>query len=227
MNATKRILPILAILATAPAVAEQERFAAYVITDGTRVETPFAGAEGDAARGKTLFDDPATGGCAACHAVRGAERASWAPEILVRMLPPPDPPPKPPEEPEEPVETVEIEGASELAPAATPLPVPRPDPEAIPEAVVAEEPEIDPRVVIEPGPDLDGIATRRPLAELRLLLANPRALDHEARMPAYHDVSLELAQRAPDFRQPWLSAQEVEDILAYLMTLDAPAATGK
>ncbi len=38
-------------------------------------------------------------------------------------------------------------------------------------------------------------------------------------MPAYYDVSPELAARAPDLRQPWLDASAVEDLTAYLASL--------
>jgi sulfur-oxidizing protein SoxX len=72
------------------------------------------------------------------------------------------------------------------------------------------------------GPDLAGVAARLTEAELRLILVNPRLRDAASPMPAYHHVDLARARRAPGFRQPWLSPAQLEDVLAYLLTLDAP-----
>ena len=82
---------------------------------------------------------------------------------------------------------------------------------------------VPPLLPVPAGPDLDGIAAELSLGELRLAVVNPQISRPGSRMPAYHHVSLALADRAPGLRQPWLSAQEVEDVVAYLATLTEPA----
>ncbi len=73
----------------------------------------------------------------------------------------------------------------------------------------------------EAGPDLDGVAARYSPAELRLILVNPRLRDPAARMPAFFNVSAEIAAADPEAPQPILSAREVEDVVAFLQTLAA------
>lgn len=69
------------------------------------------------------------------------------------------------------------------------------------------------------GPDLNGIGQRLSAAQLRLRVVNPKALNPNTAMPAYHHVQglHRVAQRYA--QRPILSAQEVEDVVAYLQTL--------
>ncbi|MDC1198800.1 c-type cytochrome [bacterium] len=69
------------------------------------------------------------------------------------------------------------------------------------------------------GPDLDGVAGRYSAAELRLLVANPRIRRPDSAMPAYFNVSAEIAASHPEAPQPVLTAREVEDVVAFLQTL--------
>ena len=76
------------------------------------------------------------------------------------------------------------------------------------------------------GLPLDNVGNRYTAAELRLRLLDPKALNPRSIMPAYHTVeglhSVLEAYRG----QPILTAQEIEDVVAYLLTLrqDAPQA---
>ena len=77
------------------------------------------------------------------------------------------------------------------------------------------------------GLPLDNIGNRYTAAELRLRLLNPKALNPHSIMPAYHTVtglhSVLKAYRG----KPILTAQEIEDVVAYLLTLrnEAPPTT--
>lgn len=74
------------------------------------------------------------------------------------------------------------------------------------------------------APPLDGAGSRWTTAQLRLRIANARHLNPDSLMPAFHPAPGS-AQEAPQrvgaaWRgQPILSAQQVEDVLAYLQTL--------
>lgn len=69
------------------------------------------------------------------------------------------------------------------------------------------------------GPDLAGVGARRTAPELRLRLVDPRRIDPEARMPAFYKTE-GLTQVARAFAgKPLLQAQEIEDIVAYLASL--------
>ncbi|HSV46167.1 MAG TPA: sulfur oxidation c-type cytochrome SoxX [Ramlibacter sp.] len=69
------------------------------------------------------------------------------------------------------------------------------------------------------GPPLDGVGGRLGEAQLRLRLVDPRRLHRASIMPAYYRVE-GLHRVAPRYRgQPLLGAQDIEDIVAYLMTL--------
>jgi sulfur-oxidizing protein SoxX len=72
------------------------------------------------------------------------------------------------------------------------------------------------------GPPLDGVGERYSAAELRLRLVDPKRLNPDTIMPAYHRV--EGLQRVHQrYRnRPILSAQQIEDVLAYLLTLRLP-----
>jgi sulfur-oxidizing protein SoxX len=71
----------------------------------------------------------------------------------------------------------------------------------------------------EVGPDLAGVASRYSEAEIRLRIVNPKKFNDDTIMPAfYRDSGLTRVQKK------WagktiLKAQEVEDLLAYMMTL--------
>jgi sulfur-oxidizing protein SoxX len=69
------------------------------------------------------------------------------------------------------------------------------------------------------GPPLDGVGERYTAGELRLRLVDPKAINPQTIMPAYYKV--EGLQRVLErYRgQPMLTAQQVEDIVAYLLTL--------
>jgi hypothetical protein len=139
--------------------------------------------------------------------------------VLTDRLPPLPPEPEP-EGPE--AQPAEIDSASELAPARAPLPMPRPGGDA-PEGDAAAEDSAPPILPLPVGPDLAGIAARLSVPELRLTVVNPRIANPRTRMPAYHHVSPALAARTPALRQPWLTARQIEDIVAFLATLkDAP-----
>jgi sulfur-oxidizing protein SoxX len=69
------------------------------------------------------------------------------------------------------------------------------------------------------GPDLAGVGARRTVPELRLRMVDPRRIDPEARMPAFYKTE-GLTQVARAFAgKPLLQAQEIEDIVAYLASL--------
>ncbi|MDG2205014.1 MAG: sulfur oxidation c-type cytochrome SoxX [Alphaproteobacteria bacterium] len=69
------------------------------------------------------------------------------------------------------------------------------------------------------GPDLNGIASRYDAGELRLRIVNPKIINEETIMPAFyrnegfHRVMKKFKGKTI------ISAQDVEDIVAYLMTL--------
>ncbi|MBH89480.1 MAG: sulfur oxidation c-type cytochrome SoxX [Magnetovibrio sp.] len=70
----------------------------------------------------------------------------------------------------------------------------------------------------EVGPDLHGVGSRMTEAELRLRLVNSKALNPDTIMPAFHKVALNRVLKK--FKgKTILGAQEVEDIIAYLMTI--------
>lgn len=71
----------------------------------------------------------------------------------------------------------------------------------------------------EVGPTLDGAADRWSEAELRLLVANSKAVFEDTIMPAFHSTD-NLNRVAEKFAgKTILSAQDVEDIVAFLLTL--------
>lgn len=69
------------------------------------------------------------------------------------------------------------------------------------------------------GPALDGIGCRVPAGVLRLRLVDPKVLSPGTIMPAYYKVAG--LHRVLDRYQgvPLLTAQQIEDVLAYLLTL--------
>ena len=73
------------------------------------------------------------------------------------------------------------------------------------------------------GPSLAGVAARLTEPELRLRIVDFKVLNPETIMPAYHRVTA-LRQVHPTYRgKPILSAREVEDLVAFLLTLTEPA----
>ena len=71
----------------------------------------------------------------------------------------------------------------------------------------------------EVGPPLDGVGSRYSVAELRLRIVDPKALNPDTIMPSFykteglHRVMKQFAGK------PILTAQQVEDLLSYLATL--------
>jgi len=69
------------------------------------------------------------------------------------------------------------------------------------------------------GPPLDGIGGRYSAGELRLRLVDPKVLNPDTIMPAYYKVE-GLHRVLERYRgKPMLTAQQVEDVVAYLLTL--------
>ena len=69
------------------------------------------------------------------------------------------------------------------------------------------------------APPLSGIGARRSPGELRLRIADPTRLNKDAVMPAYYRVQ-GLDAVAAEYRgKPILTAQQIEDVVAYLLTL--------
>lgn len=71
----------------------------------------------------------------------------------------------------------------------------------------------------EIGPPMDGVASRYSAAELRLRIANPKVLNDDTIMPAFYrnDGFTRVLKKFQG--KTVLSAQEVEDVIAYLMTM--------
>ncbi len=71
----------------------------------------------------------------------------------------------------------------------------------------------------EIGPDLNGVGSRYDAGELRLRLVDPKVLNPHTIMPAFYR-SEGFHRMLTDFEgQTMLTAQEVEDVIAYLQTL--------
>ncbi len=70
------------------------------------------------------------------------------------------------------------------------------------------------------GPPLEGVGARLSPGQIRLRLVDPTLLNPEAVMPPYHR-SRDLARVDERYRgQPVLTAQEIEDVVAYLARLE-------
>ena len=71
------------------------------------------------------------------------------------------------------------------------------------------------------GPPLHGVAGRYTAGELRLRLVDPKHLNPETVMPSYYARD-GLHRVAPEYRgRSIYSASEIEDVIAYLLTLSA------
>jgi sulfur-oxidizing protein SoxX len=69
------------------------------------------------------------------------------------------------------------------------------------------------------APDLKGAGTRWSEGQLRLRIVDSSRLKADTMMPAYYKID-GLARVAPAFAgKPVLSAEQIEDVVAYLMTL--------
>jgi len=69
------------------------------------------------------------------------------------------------------------------------------------------------------GPTLVGVGARYDAGELRLRIVNSKIVNPETMMPAFYRVE-GLHRVGAKFKDiPMLSAQEVEDVVAYLLTL--------
>jgi sulfur-oxidizing protein SoxX len=73
------------------------------------------------------------------------------------------------------------------------------------------------------GPPLAGVASRLSEAELRLRIVDPKVLAPDSIMPAYYRIAGLQRVSATHAGKPILSAREVEDLIAFLLTLtEAP-----
>ncbi len=71
----------------------------------------------------------------------------------------------------------------------------------------------------ETGPDLAGVGSRLTPGEIRLRVVNPKLVNPDTMMPAFYRV-VGLNRVMKDFAgKPILTAAQVEDVVAYLMTL--------
>jgi len=71
----------------------------------------------------------------------------------------------------------------------------------------------------ETAPDLAGVADRYEEGELRLRVVNPKIINPDTMMPAFYRTD-GLTRVMKDFvGKPMLTAQQVEDVVAYLGTL--------
>jgi sulfur-oxidizing protein SoxX len=77
------------------------------------------------------------------------------------------------------------------------------------------------------GPRLDGVAQRYSQGQLRMLLVNPKQVFPQTLMPAYYRVDGLHRPSRDTAGIPILKAQEVEDVVAFLMKLTEPQRSEK
>ena len=70
------------------------------------------------------------------------------------------------------------------------------------------------------GPDLRGIAVRMTEGQIRLRLVNPKIVNAKSMMPSYYATKGRYRVRADVRGRPILEAQDIEDIVAFLMTMN-------
>ena len=71
----------------------------------------------------------------------------------------------------------------------------------------------------ETGPDLHGVGARYTEGELRLRIVNPKVINEATMMPSFYRLDGFHRVHKKFQGKTVLSAQEVEDVVAYLMTL--------
>ncbi|MYF07346.1 MAG: sulfur oxidation c-type cytochrome SoxX [Rhodospirillaceae bacterium] len=71
----------------------------------------------------------------------------------------------------------------------------------------------------EVGPSLVGVASRYEAGQLRMLIVDPKIINEDTMMPAFYKADGFHRVRKAFVGTTMLSAQQVEDIVAYLMTL--------
>lgn len=69
------------------------------------------------------------------------------------------------------------------------------------------------------APPLVGVGARLSAGELRLRVVDQKLVNPETIMPAFYRDPARYNRPHPDYASPILSAQEVEDVVAYLVTL--------
>jgi sulfur-oxidizing protein SoxX len=67
--------------------------------------------------------------------------------------------------------------------------------------------------------NLTGVGRRWTAAQLRLRIVNARRIDPDSLMPPFHDTSAQDQVARANLGQPILTAQQVEDVVAFLLTL--------
>lgn len=71
----------------------------------------------------------------------------------------------------------------------------------------------------EVGPSLVGVASRYTAGEIRMLIVNPKVVNEDTMMPAFYKADGFHRVRKAFVGKTMLSAEQVEDIVAYLLTL--------
>ncbi|MEM7238190.1 MAG: c-type cytochrome, partial [Pseudomonadota bacterium] len=66
------------------------------------------------------------------------------------------------------------------------------------------------------APGLSGIASRMSEGEIRLWIVAPATLDPRTDMPGFYLAGQRTGAENPIINGPWLSAAEIEDLVAYL-----------
>ncbi len=69
------------------------------------------------------------------------------------------------------------------------------------------------------GPDLHGVGERLTEGEIRMRVVNPKTVNPDTIMPAFYRVDGLHRVKKEFVDKPILTAQEVEDLVAYLVTL--------